>query len=125
MLQVGFGPLVAISAGVCPAGNGHLAVAHRVGEGSGAEIGVAAKIGGDHIQAELESLCHAASVAFGAMQGEKYVATSVKGKKFAALEALSNEMNAWILCGPKPNPFPLGAKRAGRESFDQQGNMTR
>ena len=51
VLQIGFGPAVAIGAGVGATGDGGRAATHRMGEGTGAEVGVAAEVGGnDHLQ---------------------------------------------------------------------------
>ena len=53
MLQIRFRPAVAITEGIRTTGNGRRTPAHGMGEGAGAEVGVVAEIGGDHIHAEL------------------------------------------------------------------------
>ena len=64
MLQIRFGPVVAITEGIRTTGNGRRTPAHGMRERPCAEVGVVAEIGGDHIRAELEGFGDAAPEAF-------------------------------------------------------------
>jgi len=122
MLQIRFAPPVPIGAGIGTAGNRHLLATHGMGEGAGAEVGVAAVIRGDHIHAQLQGFCHPPAKAFGAVQGEEPITAAVEGKQLVALEAGGYQMDAGILGGPQLQPMPFGALALGREGFDHQGH---
>ena len=123
MLQIRFTPHVPVGAGVGVAGDRHFAAAHRMGERAGAEIGVAAVIAGDHVQAQLQGFRHAAPEALGAMQGEEHITAAIERQQFIALEAGHHQVDARIFRGAELQPMPLGIEAAGREGFDQQRHV--
>jgi len=65
---------VAIGAGIGTAGNGHLPVAHGLGERTGAEIRVAVVGGADHVHAQLQRFRYVPPKALRAVQGDLFSA---------------------------------------------------
>ena len=89
-----------------------------------AEIGVAAPVGGHHIQAQLKGLCETSAKAFGSVERKKPIAAAVEPKQLLPLQGGFDELDACIQGAQCFECFPVPVWVLGLVGFDHQPHIS-